>query len=80
MGYKLGEPLYVLEGHSSNISTVAFTPDGSSLISSGGGGVKIWNVQTGELQQAFAEDSEYVKCFAVDPTGQILAFEFTCCN
>jgi WD40 repeat protein len=69
-----GRELHILEGHSSNISTVAFTSDANSLISSGGGGVKIWNVQTGELQQTFAEEFEYVKCLAVDPTGQFLAF------
>lgn len=72
----LGESLHTLEGHStSNIGTVAFTPDGSSLISSGGGGLKVWNAKTGVLQKSYAEQSEYIRCFAVDPTGQLLAFE-----
>jgi len=69
-----GSQLHVLKGHSSNISTVAFTSDDNRLISSGGGGVKIWNVQTGELQKTFAEEYEYIKCCSVDPTGQVIAF------
>ncbi|MBD1865695.1 MULTISPECIES: HNH endonuclease [Trichocoleus] len=30
---------------------------------------------TGELRYTFAPDSEYVRCFAIHPTGQFLAFE-----
>ncbi|HEY9811888.1 MAG TPA: HNH endonuclease [Halomicronema sp.] len=70
-----GQQLYVLKGHFGGFGTVAFTPDGSSLISRGGGGIKVWNVQTGELQQCLSEQSEHTRCFAIDPTGQLLAFE-----
>ncbi len=35
--------LHTLE---SNISKISYSPDGKSLISSGSGGVKVWNVQT----------------------------------
>lgn len=70
-----GRKLHVLEGHSDNVSMVKFIPNSISLISSGGGGIKVWNVQTGELQQSFSEQFEYTTCFAIDPTGQLLAFE-----
>ena len=69
-----GKQLHVLDGHSSNVSTVAITPNGTSLISSGGGGIKVWDIKTGELQQTFSRESEYIKCLALNPTGQLLGF------
>ena len=68
-----GKQLHIMEGNSGG--TVAFTPDGNSLISRGGGGIKVWNVQTGELQKQFAKQAEVIGCFAIDPPGQLLAFE-----
>jgi hypothetical protein len=68
-----GEQLCSIEENSSAISTVAFTPDGNSLISSGGNGIKVWNVQTGELQQSFTD--KHTRSFAINPTGHLVAFD-----
>jgi len=72
---KSGKQLHNLKGHSSNIGSIAFTQDGKRLISSGGGGIRIWDCDTGELIHCLAKESEYVRCFAVDPLEEFLAFE-----
>jgi WD40 repeat protein len=56
-------------------ATVAFTHDGENLLTSGEGGIKVWDFLKGELIYTFAPEAEYVRCFAIHPTGQFLAFE-----
>ena len=49
-----------LIGHSANVRTVAITPDGKTLVSSGGGGIKIWDLATTELLHTLSEDLESI--------------------
>jgi WD40 repeat protein len=34
--------MFVLDGHTSRVTAVAFAPDGNSLLSSSGSDVRIW--------------------------------------
>jgi WD40 repeat protein/transcriptional regulator with XRE-family HTH domain len=43
-----------------SLSAVAFSPDGKFLATGGTDGLKLWNVETGQLQRAFA-NSGYIK-------------------
>ena len=67
--------LQVLKEHSDNVSNVAFTQDGQYLLSSGGGGINQWNVKSGELEDNFASEFEYIKCFAIHPCDRVIAIE-----
>ena len=49
--FATGEHVRSLAGHSANVVTAAFSPDGSQLASgSADGSVRIWNVSTGEQE------------------------------
>ena len=65
-----GENLHILTSASSN---ACFTSDGENLLSSGKGGIKVWNVETGELQHTFAEEHDFIRALAIHPTEPILA-------
>jgi eukaryotic-like serine/threonine-protein kinase len=43
-----GQELLTLKGHSANISSVVFSPDGKRLASLSGNEVKVWDAQTGQ--------------------------------
>jgi len=64
--------LYTLRG-SSFIQDILVSPDGKTLMSSGGEGVRFWNLETGELLHNRFEDREFVRSFAISPDRQILA-------
>ena len=66
---------HIYPAHEGSVGTVAFTPDGQRLVSSGKGGIKIWDRQSGQLQQQIAKDKDYVRCFAIHPSGKILVYD-----
>ena len=68
------QQLNIFEGHTKKVAAVSFTADGQHLISSGGGGIKIWNLRTGQVQN-FVEEHGYISCFAIHPDGKTIAFE-----
>lgn len=68
-----GDQLHVLDEHRGKVSEVSFTPDDTHLVSSGERGFNVWRVETGELESSFSHQSTYVECFAMHPSGQIIA-------
>jgi serine/threonine protein kinase len=64
-----------LNGHSSSVSSVAYSPDGQTLASGGSDDktIKLWDVKTGNLLQTFTGHSSSVSSVAYSPDGQTLA-------
>ena len=64
--------IFVQKGHSSNVSTVDFSPDGKYLVSgSSDKNIKLWEVETGrEIRTFVAEDM--VDFVAFSPDGKFL--------
>src|SRR5262249_36314426 len=62
-----GQELYSLKGHANEVSSVAFSPDGSRLASaSRDGTVKVWNATTSQEARAIPEGT-------LSPDGKPLA-------
>ena len=62
--------LKTLEGHLETVNSVAFSPDGTKIISgSADNTVKIWNANTGECIKTLEGHSEYVEPVAYSPDG-----------
>ena len=70
----VGHRLDLHPGHSSNVESVAWSPDGKQLASaSGDQTVKVWEVATGQLRRTLTGHSASVKSVAWSPDGQQLA-------
>ena len=55
--------VYPSSGHSSAVSSVAFSPDGTKVVSgSGDNTVKIWNVESGDVLHTLSGEREYDDC------------------
>lgn len=68
-----GAQLHVLNDHKGQVSEISFTPDNRYLVVGGEGGISVWKAETGELERTFANEGVYVECFAMHPSGQIIA-------
>src|SRR5688572_21143092 len=68
-------PELVLQiGHSAEISSVACSPDGTSIASgSHDGTVKLWNRITGEMRRTLAGHQMEVACIAFSRDGSVIA-------
>ena len=52
--------MYASSGHSDSVSSVAFSPDGTKVVSgSGDRTVKIWNVESGDVLHTLSGKREY---------------------
>ncbi|MDJ0554382.1 MAG: serine/threonine-protein kinase [Microcoleaceae cyanobacterium MO_207.B10] len=68
------QSLRTLKGHYGGVYSVAFTPDGQTIVSgSNDTTVKLWNVRTGELLNTLKGHSRGVFSVAISPNGKILA-------
>jgi tetratricopeptide (TPR) repeat protein len=65
---------YTLTGHSHYVSSLAFTPDGLTLVSgSWDKTVKLWQMNTRQEIQTLTGHSEDLRCVVVSPDGQTIA-------
>ena len=63
-----------LDGHTAQVSSVAFSRDGTTLASgSYDGAVKLWNIATGQELRTLAGHGNNVHCVAFSPDGRTLA-------
>jgi WD40 repeat protein len=68
------QPLRELHGHSRWIPSVAFSPDGSQIVSvSGDKNVRLWSVASGKLLKVLTGHSDTVRCVAFHPNGKQVA-------
>lgn len=64
------EPLI---GHSDWIRSLAFSPDGKTILSSSNDRtVRLWDVESGQLLHLLTGHRERVKCVGISPDGQLL--------
>ncbi|KAG4427648.1 hypothetical protein IFR05_016868 [Cadophora sp. M221] len=62
--------LQTLEGHSGSVMSVAFSPDGTQVVSgSSDQTVRLWDAATGALQQTLEGHSNWVWSVAFSPDG-----------
>ncbi|KAB8238294.1 WD40 repeat domain-containing protein [Aspergillus alliaceus] len=66
--------LQTLEGHSGTVSSVAFSPDGLTLVSgSGNKTIKLWDTTTGTHRQTLEGHLDWIRLVAFSPDGLTLA-------
>ena len=67
-------PLYVLTGHTDDVTEVAFSPDSLLVASSSSDGtVQLWNVGDGSLQRVLEGHTDSVNTLDFSPDGSLLA-------
>ncbi len=67
-----GQLLFAIQAHTTFVLALTFSPDGKMLVSGCiGGGIKFWDVNTGECQQTW--DKGRIWTLAFSPDGRLLA-------
>ncbi|MDE0085217.1 MAG: hypothetical protein OXU23_05860 [Candidatus Poribacteria bacterium] len=69
----------LLTGNTGSVSSVAFSPDGSTIVSGyGSGSILVWDVKTGKHKRTLQPDQEWVSSVAFSPNGKIIASGGAC--
>jgi len=69
----------LLTGPTGPVSSVAFSPDGSTIVSGyDSGDILVWDVKTGKRMQSFPTVQEWVSSVAFSPDGKIIASGGAC--
>lgn len=73
-----GREIYTFDGYVDSVWSLAFSPDGSTLVGGGGGlvslgEIKLWNVATGKEVRAFTTRISYTFFIDISPNGRMLA-------
>ncbi len=67
------QPIYTLSGHTEDVASVAFSPDGQTMVSgSFDKTLKLWNLKTGKLLRTLTGHSDFVRAVAISPDGQTI--------
>jgi eukaryotic-like serine/threonine-protein kinase len=68
------EPLELLEGHADTVESIAWSPDGTHLVSgSWDGSIKVWDIATGDYIQTFHDLDDVPLAIIWAPDNQIVA-------
>lgn len=68
----LNAPPVLLEGHESRLYSLAYSPDGSILVSGGYPTARLWDVETGEELAVLTGLTHYAEDMAFSPDGSTL--------
>jgi len=62
-----------IEGHTSWVTSVCFSPDGRYIASGSGDSIRLWNMETGEEVRRFEGHTHYVTSVCFSPDGRYIA-------
>mgnify|MGYP003386543677 FL=1 len=77
---KTGVPLFTLEGHSDNVRSVCFSPNGAHIVSGAYDktalmtklAVRVWDAKTGKLVSTMEGHSDNVPAVCFSPNGLLI--------
>ncbi len=76
---KTYQEVALLTGNAGPVSSVAFSPDGSTIVSGyDSGGILVWEVKTGKRKQTLPTVQEWVSSVAFSPDGKTIASGGAC--
>ena len=71
-----GKLVQTYTGHADEVGSLSWSPDGTSIASSGGGRIQVWNALTGQRIYDFEENTRCNTDVGWSPDGNTLAYLF----